>query len=66
MSKRQRIGGERATVIYSSGGVAPLIGKSESRARQYFESGRIPTEYMVNGKRPAVSSETLAKIASEL
>jgi hypothetical protein len=65
MTKAQRKGGE-PTVIFDPVGAAKVIDKSDSRSRQHFKSGRIPTEFLINGKRPAVSSETLAAIAPEL
>jgi hypothetical protein len=50
-------------IIFDQVGVSLVLQKSEARSRQYFKSGRIPTEILINGKRPAVTSETLKEIA---
>jgi len=52
--------------VFSAVGVAQALGRSDNWAREQFERRVIPTEFQVDGKRPAVSGETLAKIATQL
>jgi hypothetical protein len=50
---------EKPVHIYDSNGVARAAGKSDGWGRQAFEMGVVPTEILVNGKRPAVTAATL-------
>ncbi len=54
------------TIIYSINGSARVRGTSEARSRQLFKAGVIPTEFLIDGTRPAVSPETLAKVDQKL
>ena len=54
-------------MLYTSTGiprVAKTIG-SDSRGRQLFQLGILPTEFLIDGKRPAVSAETLRRVDRE-
>ena len=53
-------------VIYDGSGVARVVDKSEGWGRYCFAVGIVPTEVMINGKRPAVTSKTLDRIAGGL
>ena len=53
-------------VVLTVNGTAKARGTSEARSRQLFKAGIIPTEYLIDGKRPAVSPETLKKVDAKL
>jgi hypothetical protein len=57
---------KQVRIIFTPVGAAKAIDRSESRGRQHFQSGAIPTEYLIDGDKPAVSAETLARIAPTL
>lgn len=38
---------------------------SESNARSAFRDGRLPVEFMIDGKRPGISAQTAARIDAE-
>ena len=52
--------------IYDAAGAARFLDKSESWGRQAFRTGVVPTELLINGKRPAVTSVTLQKLSATL
>jgi hypothetical protein len=52
--------------VYDSTGTSRYIEKSDGMARLYFKDGTIPTEVLINGKRPGVTEATLKKIAPGL
>jgi len=55
-----------AIVVFSIVGAARARGTSEARSRQLFKAGVIPTEFLIDGKRPAVSTDTLKKVNAKL
>ena len=58
--------GEQTLVVYDGSGVARVVDKSEGWGRYCFATGIVPTEVLINGKRPAVTSQTLDRIAAGL
>jgi hypothetical protein len=55
-----------SVLIYDAPGAARFIGKSEAWARYSFQSGVIPTELLINGRKPAVTAPTLKRLAPQL
>jgi hypothetical protein len=55
-----------AVVVLTVVGAARARGTSEARSRQLFKAGVIPTEYLIDGVRPAVSPDTLKKVEAKL
>jgi len=55
-----------AVVVLTVNGAARKRGTSEARSRQLFKAGVIPTEFLIDGVRPAVSPETLKKVIAKL
>jgi hypothetical protein len=55
-----------AIVVFTINGAARQRGTSEARSRQLFKAGIIPTEYLIDGRRPAVSPDTLKKVDAKL
>ena len=53
-------------VIYDGSGVARAVDKSEGWGRYCFATGIVPTEVLINGKRPAVTGRTLDRMAPGL
>jgi hypothetical protein len=50
-------------VIRTARGVAHSADKSEGWARLAFKSGAIPTEFLIEGKQPAITETTLKSLA---
>jgi hypothetical protein len=50
-------------VIRTARGVAHSADKSEGWARLAFKSGAIPTEFLIEGKQPAIADATLKRLA---
>lgn len=51
---------------YDAGGAATIIGKSAAWAHLAFKSGVLPTELLLNGRRPMVTERTLRQLAPTL
>jgi hypothetical protein len=52
--------------VYDASGVARFLGRSEAWARYSFANGRLPVECIISGRKPALTFETLKKIAPTL
>jgi len=53
-------------VIRTAKGLAQHTGKSEGWARLAFKSGTVPTEFLIEGRQPAITEATLKTLALSL
>jgi hypothetical protein len=53
-------------IVYDAHGVAHEVDKSAAFARLAFKAGRIPTEVLINGKKPGITAPSLRKLAPTL
>jgi hypothetical protein len=51
-------------IIRTAMGVARHAGKSDAWARLAFKSGTIPTEFLIEGRQPAITETTLKTLAT--
>jgi hypothetical protein len=52
--------------LFDASGAAHFIGKSEGWGQLNFQNGSIPTEALINGRKPAVTKATLTRMAKRL
>jgi CTP:molybdopterin cytidylyltransferase MocA len=53
-------------VVHTASGIARGTEHSDQWGREAFHTGLVPTEVLINGKTPAVTDATFAKLAAAL
>jgi hypothetical protein len=53
-------------IMRTSIGVARYFGKSDAWARLAFKWGAIPTEFLIEGRQPAITDATLKRLSTEI
>jgi hypothetical protein len=50
-------------ILRTAMGVARHAGRSDAWARLAFKSGSVPTEFLIEGRQPAITDATLKTLA---